>query len=382
MLFFMSSFRWASRVVIGFLFVALLCACGASNSGTSEQTQSAEALNGRLTGNLWVADTGSYFNFSTGQVTKLSDYKIFPSLDGREYVELIEDFREQTDAGCDGNVGDVDLINILRTNDGALLASFEKLLTITSPVIMSPDRQSLAAFTVNSEVCDSEFFSRLTVFSRDGEQIIQSNRGIVSFDWLPDNRLVFFVEEGDQYLMGVETTRHSLNYSVVAVFRDSGRPSRIDVSPKGDTVLIEMVTGTDSFLSGINYREASIFKINIDGTNLQRIVGTSREESPRVNQPTWSPDGNQFVVTENYTSGAQASFYGWDDVTTIVADVSTIPVNRENVSYVLPASTPFVALPPVSFSAEVRPIIGLDEDGTLAVMGFKPLRHQAWTIDD
>jgi len=74
-----------------------------------------------------------------------------------------------------------------------------------------------------------------------------------------------------------------------------------------------MVTGTPHFLSGNSYRNASVYRVKIDGTELN-LVGTMENTTglstnePRVNNPLWSLDG-QFLMMSVGVSASAAIFW-------------------------------------------------------------------------
>jgi len=308
----------------------------------------------------------------------LSDALVYPSKDGSEYIELIQEHRGEDVPECDDFSARVDLVNIRDTKTGAIKSSFERLRGIAGPKL-SPDGQTIAAFSRDLTTCEKNivFF---TLFTRDGKQILLGKSDLHSFDWLPDNRLGFIVKkDDDQYFLGVQDDKDVYKYRSVALLRTEGEPGGIRVSPDGKRVLFTDETGRNPFLSGVKFVESTVYSINIDGTDLTKLITTSRNEQPRINNPLWSPDGSAILVTENYSSGVNTTFYGYDEVSTVVTDVSVIPVLPRSVSYSVSSDIDrLVALPPDRYSESIRPLLTV-QDGVLSAVVLNPLTALAWT---
>jgi len=81
-------------------------------------------------------------------------------------------------------------------------------------------------------------------FSRNGEAIIQGIDEIGSFDWLPDNRLVYTF--GQKLIAEIE--RNTFRSRTIADMSSiEGIPGRVAVSTDGNQVLFEMITDASSF---------------------------------------------------------------------------------------------------------------------------------------
>ena len=356
---------------------------------TTSSPYQRSGVNGTLQGEIWSASSGSRLNLNTGEVKYLSEHDIYPSSDGREYVELVKDYGFYSNEGCGGWPIDSDAIFIRDSATETTRHFFESLRRLSGPVFFSPDGQTLALYASNGDVCD-DYDLYATLMTRDGEVIATGSERVVGFDWMPDNRLAFMVNDDGVYKLAIGNESNSFNGFVTATLPDlEGSASRFRLSPDGTQVLIEVVTRVPPVLSGVAYREATIWQMDIDGSNLRKLVDTSRLSSsggggfdePRVNQPVWSPDSEHVLVTENYTSGAAVTFYGTEtENMTYIESVSVVPVNRPDASYIIPANSELQRLPPASYSPTgVRPLLSNNEAGQAGVVGLTPIKRQTWT---
>lgn len=347
-------------------------------------------INGSLTGEIWSAAAGTRLNLETGEIKTISEGLVFPSTDGREYAELINDFQFYPQRGCGGAPIDSNAIFIRDSSTSEVSSSIEVFARLAGPVLISPDGETLALFASSDNVCgdQSEYFP--TLMSRDGEVISVGSERVVGFDWMPDNRLAFMVLDNGVYKLVIEIEPNTFSGFVSANLRElDGFASRFRVSPDGEQVLIEVVTELPPTLAVLEYREATVWQVNIDGSNLQKLADTSRASTvgnasfsdPLVNQPVWSPDGLNMLVTENYLLGASIIVNGTEtENLTYIDSISIAPINQDSVTYVMPASTPLQRLPPASYSASgVRPLFTLDAQGKNGVVGINPIGRQVWT---
>jgi len=254
------------------------------------------------------------------------------------------------------------------------------------PVDFSPDGQTLAVWATNSGPCaDSfdEFFAVL--LNRNGEVIARSDERVVSFDWMPDNRLAFLLNDNDVYKLIIEDERHSFFGSIVATLPPlPGSPSRFRVSPDGTQVLFEVFIGGPVALTFFEFREATVWIMNIDGTNLRQLADTSREkisesDEPLINQPVWSPDSQNVLITENYKFGTHTASVT-DIESPTLESTEIFVVNYNYLTYIMPANSPLTLLPPESFSPTgVRPLMTSNQLGEALPRDINPMTRQTWT---
>lgn len=381
-----SSFR---GVLIAVLLVFVASCDGSDNEGTRSPADSSGSsagdpfpalnLNGSLTGRAFETGKASYFDLNTGETVQLAGDSAYPGPDGSEVIEIHEDFRFLPDGGCYDFAIFNDLIIIRDALTGVVKESFELAEDVYGPVRLSPDGQTLAMFWSKSHTCYEEDNS-LTIFSRKGEEIIRGSDKISSFDWLPDNRLVFTFEQK----LVVEVERNTFRYqTIVDMSNIEGTPGRVAVSPDGTQILFEMITENSLWLSTVSFRRGTAWAINTDGSDLRRVATTSRaddpdstSDDPQVNMPIWSPDGGTILVTEDFTSGGIVLV----DDAYVVLDV--FPVSNEGLTYAMPATTTDQRLPPSSYSDDgVRPLFGTNLEGEYRAVGLNPFATLMWAVE-
>lgn len=332
------------------------------------------AINGQLNGVVFETEESRYIDTETGEIISLSADAVYPSADGRYFVEHRESARFMPDAGCYDFAKWFDRISIRDSVSGRVTDEFELSENVYGPIKLSPDGQTMAFFWNKSHTCYDEE-NAVTLFSRSGEEIIRASSAVGSYDWLPDNRLAFTLGQK----IAVETERNTLNYRTVVDLSDvKGYPGRIDVSPDGSRILFEMITRTSLWNSTVHYRDATVWAVNVDGTGLRQVATTSREDDPdsdyddpQVNMPVWSPDNQSLIATEDYTSGGIFS-------TDFLYNVDAIPITNSALTYVMPADSAVQKLPPEQYSGDgVRPLLARGSGGNFALV-LDPLSPIMW----
>ncbi len=370
------------------LLLSLLSGCGGGggsgearpaddeqSTATGENPYPNLSLNGTLTGRVFETEDARYIDLETGETVQLSGTAAYPGGDGRYVVEHRESARFMPDAGCYDFAKWFDRISIRDSVTGRVTDEFELSESVYGPVRLSPDGQTLALVWDKSHVC-YDTSAALTIFSREGEEIVRATDAVGTYDWLPDNRLVFTVGQK----IGMELERNSFRYRTVVDMSDvPGYPSRIDVSPDGTQILFEMVTRTSLWLSTVHYRDATVWAVNVDGTNLRQVATSSREDDPddeyddpQVNMPVWSPDGQSILMTEDFTSGGAV----WVDYD---YNVNVMPIIDDALTYILPADSVGQALPPAQYAVDgVRPLLSLGSGSRLGAVTVDPLSPVMW----
>ncbi|MGQ7842850.1 hypothetical protein ACUNV4_00130 [Granulosicoccus sp. 3-233] len=370
------------------LLLSLLSACGGGGSGgpiqpandgqstaTGENPYPNLSLNGTVTGRVFETDDARYIDLETGEMVRLPVSAVYPSHDGQYLVEHRESARFMPDGGCLDFAKWFDRISIRDSVTGRVTDEFELSESVYGPVRLSPDGQTLALVWDKSHVCyDTD--AALTIFSPEGEEIVRASDTVGSYDWLPDNRLVFTVGQK----IGMEVERNSFRYRTVVDMSDvPGYPSRLDVSPDGSQILFEMVTRTSLWLAGVHYRDATVWAVDVDGTNLRQVATSSREDDPdsdyddpQVNMPVWSPDGQSILLTEGFTSGGAV----WVDYNYMA---NVLPIIGDSLTYVLPADAVAQTLPPAQYTADgARPLLSLGSGSRVGAVTVDPLSPVMW----
>ena len=278
------------------------------------------------------------------------------------------------DPSCPGQITFLDQITIRNTATGIAVGGFDIVNEVYGVPRLSPDGLTIAGRWADDSVCFDDD-PALTVWDRNGREIVRALPDIGDFDWLPDGRLVFEID-GD---VAVETERNTFRFERIARLGNiPGTPHEFDVSPDGGSIVFEMVTDVSGFLVTVDFRAATVWRINVDGTGLERIVESSREtdiEDMNVNGPVFSPDGSLLMVTENWLSGGVATSTGFDGPDfPIITGVDFTPVTNGAVAQVFPLTELPTALPPVSWSSDgIRPVFERDSDASLDLARLWPL---------
>lgn len=355
-------------------------------SGGAVTPYTNQNVNGALQGEVWSASESSRMNLRTGEVKILAGNPVYPSKDGREYAELVSEYKTYLDEPCGFLSVKTDAIVIRDSVTDHPNRLIELRAIVRGPVVFSPDRQTLAVWASNSGPCAESFDDRfVTLLNRNGEVIVRSNDSVVGFDWMPDNRLAFMLLDEGVYKLAIESEPNTLNGSFTANLPAlPGSPSRFRISPDGTQVLFEVVSGTPVALTAFEFREASVWIMDIDGSNLRQLADTSRpptpaNDKPRINQPVWSPDSQQVLMTENYKSGSQF-VSGVDSNSPTLESVELYTANYDYLTYVMPANSALTLLPPESFSPTgVRPLSSSNAQGRVTALSINPLFRQSWT---
>ncbi len=267
-------------------------------SGGRFSVQSLTGVSRYLSGRLFISNEGRYLDLSSGEYVLLApndtEHTIHPSSDGKEYIETIENYRRLRNEWWNK-----DAIFIRTLDTGLVVDRFEIPESLRGAAKLSPDRSLVAAIWRDESSGESFGDERLTIFSRNGEVLSRSSqRRITSFDWLPDGRLVYTVSN-TIYLTIQPNSLDSI--SIKSFTSSQGEPDWIAASPGGERIAFELKTG-GSPSPYIRYRNATLWVMDIDGDNL-RLLATSNADTPRVNTPAWSPDGNWVTAVEGHVSG-------------------------------------------------------------------------------
>lgn len=351
-------------------------------------------MNSGLTGSLYIGADNKIFDLYSGDYLELtwddSSHTIYPASDGTEYTEVIEDYHRVDGAGCLGTSESQDRIAIKDALTGITKTAFNVFRDTYGPAKLSPDKQHLGIFWQDATICSSGTDSKLSIFTRQGELVHKTNENISDFAWLPDNRLVLI--EGRNIF--IEATPLSLTGSSFQIPESiAGSPAHLSVSPDGQTILFEMVTKTNSFLSSVKFRNATIWRLNIDGSGLQQWLTSSRTDTPdsefddpQLNRPVWSPDGLWTLATEAYTSGSLNNFglfsLNWSmqpvELETRYFEPIYIPVQNIGLTYLVPSalSGP-MALPDATQTFPIRPLVGYYQ-GEARMVSVNPFSAVRW----
>jgi hypothetical protein len=146
------------------------------------------------------------FNLDSGLTTVVgSNDGARPRADGAEFITLNQSVRFAADPDCNGNLDHRDRVTIFNTASGLSVGGFELTESIIGVPVLSPDGMTIAGRWRNDSICFDDDAS-LTIWDREGVELLRGVPEIGDFDWLPDGRLVF--EVGGN--IALETERNTL----------------------------------------------------------------------------------------------------------------------------------------------------------------------------
>ncbi len=311
-----------------------------------------------LQGWLFVENKGYYYDLSTGLKVQVGPdssrkYHITPAADGSAYVVTIKDASFGDGALAKDWYG----VAIRDMATGLLQDYFEVSETIYGGTRLSYDKQYVAAIWRNERAGEDFNEEKLTVFDREGnvfDRSPQSNIG--SFDWLPNGRIVY--TDGEKiYLTPGDGSAHG--DAIADLSAIPGSIWNIKASPDGSLFAFEKVTKASGWMVSVEYRDATSWLINSDGSN-PRLFATSRPNvngEPSTVNPLWTPDGNSLLITEGFFAGVSIDL---GDLNNIYDDVF-VPATPAGLTYKVPLEHEGIKLPPEGKKEGVRAVFSLDD---------------------
>jgi hypothetical protein len=297
------------------LFAVLLHACGGGGDDSGDITDPPPSgrLNPQLSGRVFV-DTQSTFpgkilDLSTGEYSpipgmeewdKQDDYTgvayvtAYPSHDGVEVVETVDNC-EYVDDSLFKN----DCI-IIHGRDGARLTRMSVFPEIEDSARLSYNRQYIA---VAYDEYGNDNIS-LHIYDRAGQLVSYNNLyeqfpdsyDDPEFDWLPDGRLVYMVDQTIYITAPYDTHGTPL----ITFTEEQGEPQDPAVSPDGKRLAFELDTG-GSFAA----EKSTVWVMSLDNaSDLHQLAFVPGDDDPSIVNPIWSPDGKWIMVTEGLSIGA------------------------------------------------------------------------------
>jgi len=176
--------------------------------------------------------------------------------------------------------------------------SFVETGNIVSDVKLSRDYRYLAYVKQreNSSVSSNSY---LEIFDRNGNLVstdmVHDNLVRVDLDWLPDGRIAYIKNSDDIGTIYFTSAYDAkVNDQLSLPEGIEGRIKNISVNPDGNRFVFELIE-TENIATTDS---ASIWTVNIDGTNLKKLATSPYKNSKntKINHPKWSPDGQWILV--------------------------------------------------------------------------------------
>jgi hypothetical protein len=340
--------RWVAIAVLALM----LEGCGGGGGGdynetdsTSNNNQAPQSVNGSLSGIYFSTTTlnqGEWLNLKTGEMGAFYDHDngldaIVPSKDGAEYLELYVN-----DSGSSETTSTI-LIKDMRTGlvtDGFTVTG--DINSLSRSLRFSPDRQIIS---VRRDVNDNYDY-RLTFYTRTGDFIAEfADTSVDQYTWLPDGRIGFF-EAGELRIGELRGPNDISSYSVASIAHLNGWPRNLSASPGNELQFVfEMATATPALFESNHYRDATVWRVNGDGSNLQQVATMADydgniSDKPRVNNPLWSLDGNYLMMSVGVSSSMVVVWEG--QYSSVTDDYEPVYINdvitakSEGFMYLLP----------------------------------------------
>jgi hypothetical protein len=348
-------------------FIAILIAstaigCGGGGGGDTitNNPTSSDRLNPQLSGRIFVdpetSRPGMILDLSTGVYSLIpgmekwdgqDDYtgsgfvSAYPSHDGVEVVETVISC-ENIAHGLYNN----DCL-IIHGSDGARLIRMTSPPKIRSSARLSFDRQYIA-FAYDE---DNDHNISLHIHDREGQMISYNDLyeqfpdsiDDPEFDWLPDGRLVYMVDQTIYITAPYDTHGTPL----ITFTEEQGEPQEPAVSPDGKRLAFELKT-----YGSLTSEKATVWVMSLDDTSdLHQLAVVPGDDTPSIAQPIWSPDGNWIMVAEGLAGGLGIPPGGWD-LAQPFGRLYAVP--SDGVLVELTSTNPTTAIPVLSnFSAAV-----------------------------
>jgi len=129
---------------------------------------------------------------------------------------------------------------------------------------------------------------------------MRPDEDVDSFDWLPNNRLIY---AADQSIYITPQNSVTAKGSEIVTFPDNvGRPIQLAVSPDGSQLAFTLLPPNTIFLGA---KRGTTWVLDLYDDNLRQLTNMpdssdpdSTSDDPVINFPTWSPDGRWIAVVE------------------------------------------------------------------------------------
>jgi dipeptidyl aminopeptidase/acylaminoacyl peptidase len=334
--------RWIIMSVVGLTLLFLVRGCGGCG-GESSNANTNGPVNKDLYGKIILGSRGWMLDLSTGNYSRVPgveswddnpDYLGIATIritarafSGEQIVETVSNCKNDPNT----RKWNLHCVKIHDRSGNLLKGIYFGKSDIREPVKLSRDGRYLA---VVRQYGDSTSKIYLEIHDPVTNDIVDNaiiGRGLteVSFDWLPDNRIVYALEQS----IYITQSLSAIGKSIIQFDQTDGTPIDLTASPSGDRVAF-MLTPFGNFVALSGY----VWTMDISGNNLKRLAVVPGDSDPKINYPTWSPDGKWILVIEGDVSGSSIISPG------APGDLYAVPSEGVDVPLVLDGS-PTTAIP-------------------------------------
>lgn len=303
---------WTIMYPVILTIVFLFTACGGGDGQPSNKTATGQPINSPLEGKVVLGSKGWSLDLTTGNYSRVPGVEAWdenPDYPGVASVyiaplafsqtHLIETV-ENCIIGSSGS-DDLECVKV-HDSSGNLLEGITFTGEMQEAAKISRDSKYLAVIreytgsnNVYLEIHD------LTNISLVDYTVVGSGFFAFSFDWLPDNRLVYTLDQGI-YITQPNTTTGN---PIIQFDSTDGTPIQVTASPDGSRLAFTLVT--DANLAA---QHGYVWTVDVNGNDLQRLAYVPGKTDPIINRPAWSPDGDMIIVLEGDATGTGLSVPG------------------------------------------------------------------------
>jgi dipeptidyl aminopeptidase/acylaminoacyl peptidase len=301
--------KWITLSVMTITVLASIWGCGGGGGGSPAKPPTDEPLNSELDGKIILGSRGWMLDLSTGNYSRVPGVEAWDdnpqylgiatvritarAFSGEQIVETVTNCENDPNT----RTWNIHCVKIHDSSGDFLKGIYFGKSDIREPVKLSRDGRYLA---VVRQYGDSTSNLYLEIHDPVNNDIVDNaviGRGLmeVSFDWLPDNRIVYAFDQS----IYITQSLSSHGTPLIQFEQTDGRPIDLTASPSGDRMAFMLVTFGNTVV--VN---AYVWTMDSSGNDLKRLAVVPGESNPKINYPTWSPDGKWLLVVEGDVSGS------------------------------------------------------------------------------